>query len=117
MRPGMMGDRLERMAGALGLSQDQRAKVAGIFEDTRRKNWDAIGQIQTERFKLSEMLRGDKVDPDAAVELKRRIDDHGRQVMRARLAARNQVYALLTPEQREKARSFGPPRGMREGMR
>ena len=113
--PGMMRGRAERMARALGLSEDQRAKVGRIMEDTRRKNWDVLGQIQGERFKLREMVRGDKVDPNAAVEQKRKIDDLKRQVMGARLDARNQVLALLTPEQREKARSFGPPRGSRHG--
>ena len=120
MGPGMMGGqsggsgygtghgmgRMERMAHALGLSEDQRAKARQIMEDTRRKNWDAIGQIQSERFKLREMLRGDQVDPNAAVEQKRKVDDLKRQVMRARLEARNQVSALLTPEQREKARAL-----------
>jgi len=110
---GMMRGRLERMAQALGLSEDQRAKVGRIMEDTRRKNWDVIGQIQSERFKLREMVRGDKVDPDAAVEQKRKVDDLKRQVMRSRLEARNQVLALLTPEQREKAKSLMPRRGGR----
>ena len=107
-REGMMRGRGERMAHRLGLSEDQRAKVRQIMEDTRRKNWDAIGQIRSERFKLREMLRGDTVDSNAAVEQKRKIDDLKRQVMKGRLEARNQVYALLTPEQREKAKSFGP---------
>lgn len=108
---GMMRGRGERMAQTLGLSEDQRAKVRRIMEDTRRKNWDVLGQIQSERFKLREMVRGDKVDPNAAIEQKRKIDDLRRQIMGARLEARNQVLALLTPEQREKARSFGPRHG------
>ncbi len=103
---GTMRGRWERVAHALGLSEDQRAKVGRIMEDTRRKNWDVLGQIRSERFKLREMVRGDQVDPDAAVEQKRKVDDLKRQVMRSRLEARNEVLALLTPEQREKARSF-----------
>ena len=112
---GAMRGRWERMAHALGLSEDQRAKVGRIMEDTRRKNWDVLGQIQSERFKLREMVRGDRVDPNAAVEQKRKLDDLKRQVMRSRLEARNQVLALLTPEQREKARAFGPQRWSRHG--
>jgi Spy/CpxP family protein refolding chaperone len=108
--PGTMRGRWERMAHALGLSEDQRAKVGRIMEDTRRKNWDVLGQIQSERFKLREMVRGDKVDPNAAVEQKGKVDDLKRQVMRSRLEARNQVLALLTPEQREKARALGQQR-------
>jgi len=96
----------QHMARVLGLSEDQRAKVRQIREDTRRKNWDALGQIRSERFKLREMMRGDKVDPEAAIEQKRKVDELKRQLMRSRLEARNQVLALLTPEQREKARAF-----------
>ena len=114
MRPGMMQGRGagmtrgrgQHMARVLGLSEDQRAKVRQIREDTRRKNWDALGQIRSERFKLREMMRGDKVDPEAAIEQKRKVDELKRQLMRLRLEARNQVLALLTPEQREKARAF-----------
>ena len=113
--PGMMQGRGGAFLRGLGLSEDQRAKVGRIMEDTRRKNWDVLGQIQGERFKLREMLRGDKVDPNAAVEQKRKIDDLKRQVMGARLEARNQVLALLTSEQREKARAFGPRRWSRHG--
>jgi len=113
--PGMMRGHGERMARALALSEDQRAKVGRIMEDTRRKNWDVLGQIRSERFNLREMMRGDKVDPAAAVEQKRKLDDLKRQVMRARLEARNQVFALLTPEQREKARAFGPKFRARRG--
>ena len=113
--PRMMRGRWEHMARALGLSEDQRANVRRIMEDTRRKNWDVLGQIRSERFTLREMVRGDKVDPNAAVEQKRKIDDLKRQVMGARLEARNQVLALLTPEQLEKARSFGHRHGVRRG--
>ena len=113
--PGMMRGRWTHMAHALGLSEDQRARLRQIMEDTRRKNWDALGQIRSERFKLREMFRSDKVDPNAAVEQKRKLDDLKRQVMLARLEARNQVLALLTPEQREKARAFGTQRWSRHG--
>ena len=113
--PGTMRGRWKHMAHVLGLTADQRAQVRRIMEDTRRKNWDVLGQIKSERFTLREMFRGDKVDPNAAVEQKRKLDDLKRQVMRTRLEARNQVLALLTPEQREKARAFGPQRWSRHG--
>lgn len=109
-RPERGAGRWQRMARVLGLNEDQRAKIGRIFEDTRRKNWDVIGQIQSERYKLREMMRGDKVDANAAVAQKRKVDELQLKLMQARLEARNQTFALLTPEQREKARSFGPGR-------
>ena len=112
--PGMVQGIRGRLQ-ALGLNEDQRMKIGGIMEETRRKNWDVIGQVQAERFKLRQMFRGDEVDPAEITEQKRKVDDLKRQVLRARLEARNQVFALLTPEQRQKMRSFGPPRGARRG--
>jgi len=103
MTPGI-GERLH----ALGLTEEQRQKVGAIMEDTRRKNWDVIGQVQTERYKLRQMFHGDTVDPAAVTAQQAKVDDLKRQLLRARLEARNQVFALLTPEQREKARRFGP---------
>jgi len=113
--PGMMQGARGEFLQQLGLNDDQRMKIARIREETRRKNWDVVGQIQAERFKLREMYFGDKVDPAAVTEQQRKVDDLKRQVLRARLEARNQVFALLTPEQRQKARSFGPPRWARDG--
>ena len=109
--PGMLqGFRAARLQ-ALGLDQTQRAKIDRIREEARSKNWDVLGQIRAERFKLRELYRTDTLDPAAIVEQQRKVDDLKRQVLRVRLEARNQVFALLTLEQREKARSFGPRRG------
>jgi Spy/CpxP family protein refolding chaperone len=108
--PAMMQGQREARLQALGLSEEQRAKIDAIREETRRKNWDAIGQIRAERFKLRQMFRAEQVDPGTVVEQRRKVDDLRRQVMRARLEARNQILALLTPEQRQTARSFGPLR-------
>ncbi|MFH1604864.1 MAG: Spy/CpxP family protein refolding chaperone [Pseudomonadota bacterium] len=108
--PGMMQSYREARLRALGLKDEQRAKIDRIREETRQKNWNVIGQIRTERFKLREMYRADKINAAGIVDQQRKVDDLRRQVLLARLEARNQVFALLTPEQRQKARAFGPPR-------
>jgi Spy/CpxP family protein refolding chaperone len=104
-RPMMGGGRL---LDALNINDEQRRKIVRIREDTRRKSWDLVGQLMSERFKLREIYDADKIDANAAVEQKRKIDDLSRQVMKSRLEARNQIEALLTREQRQKFRSLAP---------
>jgi Spy/CpxP family protein refolding chaperone len=107
--PGMMGG-YGRGGGlaALDLSSEQRDKIAAIQEENRRKNWDAMGQLRSEQFKLGQMYNADKVDSAAVAEQQKKVDELRRQLLKSRLDARNQVAAILTPEQRKQLRQFGP---------
>jgi Spy/CpxP family protein refolding chaperone len=93
---------------ALDLSSEQREKIAAIQEENRRKNWDAMGQLRSEQFKLGQMYNADKVDSAAVAEQQKKVDELRRQLLKSRLDARNQVAAILTPEQRKHLRQFGP---------
>jgi Spy/CpxP family protein refolding chaperone len=111
--PGMMGGRGPGFgygAGVAGLdlSSEQREKIAAIQEENRRKNWDAMGQLRSEQFKLGQMYNADKVDSAAVAEQQKKVDELRRQLLKSRLDARNQVAAILTPEQRKQLRQFGP---------
>lgn len=117
--PGMMGGYGPGYGGgrgfgpggglaALNLSSEQRDKIAAIQEENRRKNWDAMGQMRTEQFKLRQMYNSDKIDSNAVAEQQKKVDELRRQVLKSRVDARNQVAAILTPEQRKQFRQFGP---------
>jgi Spy/CpxP family protein refolding chaperone len=124
--PGMMGDRPGMMGGygygpgmmggygrggglvALDLSSEQREKIAAIQEENRRKNWNTMGQLRSEQFKLGQMYSADKVDSAAASEQQKKVDELRRELLKSRLDARNQVAAVLTPEQRKHLRQLGP---------
>jgi Spy/CpxP family protein refolding chaperone len=93
---------------ALNLTDEQREKIARIQEDTRSKNWNTMGQMRGEMFKLRQMYFGDKLDSNAISEQQRKVDELRRQMLKARVETRNQVAAVLTPEQRQQFRSFGP---------
>jgi Spy/CpxP family protein refolding chaperone len=93
---------------ALNLSDEQRDKIAAIQEENRKKNWDRMGQMRSEQFKLRRMYYADKVDPAAVAEQQKKVDDLRRQLIQSRVEARNQVQAVLTPEQRKQFRQFGP---------
>ena len=111
--PGMMGGRGPGFGygagvAALDLSSEQREKIAAIQEENRRKNWDAIGQLRSKQFKLGQMYNADKIDSTAVAEQQKKVDELRRQLLKSRLDARNQVAAILTPEQRKQLRQFGP---------
>ena len=91
-----------------GLSDEQRSKIAAVQEENRRKNWDTMGQLRSEQFKLRQMYYGDKIDPTAVTEQQKKVDELRRQMTKSRVEAHNQITAILTPEQRKQFRQFGP---------
>lgn len=110
MGPGMMhgygyGGGL---SGLLNLSKDQQEKIAKIQNDVRRKNWDLMGKMMEEQYKLRDLYFSDKPDTNAINNQSRKISDLQRQMMENSLEARSKTEALLSKEQKEKLRSFGP---------
>ena len=93
---------------ALNLTDEQSEKIARIQEDNRSKNWNTMGQMRGEMFKLRQMYFGDKLDSNAISDQQRKVDELRLQMLKSQVETRNQVAAVLTPEQRQKFRSFGP---------
>jgi len=93
---------------ALDLTEEQSRKIAVLREENRRKNWDVMGNMRTEQFKLRQMLFTDKPDPEAVAEQQKKVDDLRRQMIKSRVESRNQIAGILTPEQRQQFRSFAP---------
>jgi Spy/CpxP family protein refolding chaperone len=93
---------------ALNLSAEQSDKIAAIQEENRSKNWNTMGQMRSEQFKLRQMYYADKVDPAAVSEQQKKVDDLRRQMLKSHVEARNQIAAVLTPEQRKQFRQLGP---------
>ena len=93
---------------ALNLTQEQSDKIAAIQEDVRRKNWDTMGQMRSETFKLQRMYNADSVDTKTFSEQQKKVDDLRRQMITSRLETRKQIDSVLTPEQRKQFKRFGP---------
>jgi Spy/CpxP family protein refolding chaperone len=93
---------------ALDLKDEQRDKIFAIQEENRSKNWGVMGQLRSEQFKLRRMYYADKVDAKALGEQQKKVDDLRRQMLQSRVEARNQIEAVLTPEQRKQMRQLGP---------
>jgi Spy/CpxP family protein refolding chaperone len=112
--PGMMGGygrrgggpRLGPALAQLDLSADQQQKIAAIREDTRRKNWDTMGALHTERYRLANLYRADPSDPNAIADELKKVDALRSTLVKAHVEADNQIRAVLTPEQRTKLRAY-----------
>ena len=93
---------------SLGLSSEQREKIAAVQEENRKANWSTMGQMRSEQFKLRQMYNGEKVDPGAVADQQKKVDELRRQMIKSHVEARNQINAILTPEQRKQLRQHGP---------
>src|SRR5512139_3453296 len=108
MGPGMMGGGM--MGGGYGmgprglpdLTADQRAKIAKIRDETRRKNWELMGQMMDEQTRLGDLYDAPKQDSDAITNSYRKISELQRRIYESSADAHKRMEAVLTQEQKEK---------------
>jgi Spy/CpxP family protein refolding chaperone len=103
--PGMMG---YGPLGALNLTDDQRKKIEGIHEEVRRKQWDLMGKMMEERQKLAALFWAEKRDNKAIQEQYKKLQDLRQQHLQLRLEAHDKLEGVLTKEQKEQLKRFGP---------
>lgn len=101
---GMMGGGL----ASLDLSDAQRSQVNQIMDDVRRKNWELLGKTQDEMAKLRDAYASGKPDRTAILGAYRRISDLRLQRIENGLDAREKLEGVLTKEQRDQLRRWGP---------
>jgi Spy/CpxP family protein refolding chaperone len=97
---GMMGGYGSR--ADLHLTSEQRSKIAKIQDDVRRKHWDLMGKMQDERSQMNEQYNADPRDDAALSKSYRTMSELRQQMFDSSLAARKQMDAVLSAEQREK---------------
>jgi len=107
--PMMMG---LGMYAALDLTDEQRAKIARIFEDVRKKNWDTMGKVMDESATLRDLYNAPTHDPAAIGRQTVRIAELKRPIIESMVTAHDQIEALLTTEQKDWLRNFGHGRMM-----
>ena len=91
---GMMG----KFKG-LDLSDEQKAKMSEIQYKLRKKHWEIMGPMIDQQAKLHKAYAGGRPDPAAVGAVYGKIFDLKRQMIEARLAARNNAMDVLTEEQ------------------
>ena len=105
--PGMMGGGYGALA-SLKLTPEQQDKIFAIQEESHAKNFGTMTKIRSEQYKLAKLYNADKADSKAIAEQQKKVDELRRQVLQSRVEARNQIEAVLTPEQRKQFKSFRP---------
>ena len=119
MGPGMMGGYgmgYGMMGGygmgygalsALNLTEAQRDKIFAIQEEARKKNWDLMGKMQEENYKLRKLLAATPRDRKAVSAQYDKLNALRQQRFETALEAEEKVDGALTKEQRDKLRSYG----------
>jgi len=99
--------------GALNLTDAQRARIADIQRETSRKQWDLMGKVHEQQYRLREQYESGGLDDDAARKAYAAMADAHKQMFDVQLDARKKIDAVLTKEQREQLREgtgWGMPR-------
>ena len=76
------------------LTDEQRTKIAALQEQHRAKNWQAMGTLRTEQFKLREMYAA-KADAKAIAEQQKKVDGLREQLFKQRNAMHREIDAVL----------------------
>lgn len=109
MGPGMMGFGAGRAMWLPDLTDKQRGELAKIQDETRRKQWEIAGKMHDEMAAVRDaMAAPGKRDRAAALAAFDRMSALRRQRLETALDTADRVDQVLTPEQREKLRRWGP---------
>jgi len=92
--------------GALDLKDDQRDKIFAIQEEARTKNFGTMTQMRAEQYKMAKMYNAEKADPKLIGEQQKKVDELHRQMIQSRVETRNEIEAVLTPEQKKQLRQY-----------
>ena len=79
-----------------------------IGDALRKKNWQIVGQMQDEQAKLRDLYLTEKPERSAIVATYKRLFDLRLQRVEAMLDARAELEKVLTKEQRDALRGWGP---------
>jgi len=103
--------RIDRMAAMLDLTKEQRDKVRAIVDKSTPKTRELRDKIADNRAQLRTLVQQDKAK-DADV--RKLADERGKLVAEMivqRTKVKNEIHAVLTPEQREKMQQRWEHRG------
>ena len=76
------------------LTDEQRTKIAALQEQHRAKNWQAMGELRAEQFKLREMSAA-KADAKAIAAQQKKVDGLREQMFKRRNDLHREMDAVL----------------------
>ncbi len=109
MGPGMMGgDVAGRGLGALDLNESQRAEIAKIQDENRRRHRELMGRMRDEMSRMRDAFSGATRDRAAIAAALDRMHELRKQRVEQALDGAERIEKLLTPEQREQLHKRSP---------
>ena len=108
MGGGMMGAGVGRALWALDLDDAQRKQVLAIQDELRRKHWELAGKGQEEIAKLRDAWLAPTRDRAAILAGYKRLGELRQQALEQSLDAADRLDRILTEQQREQLRRWGP---------
>ncbi|MDQ2697041.1 MAG: Spy/CpxP family protein refolding chaperone [Pseudomonadota bacterium] len=108
---------VERMAEKLDLSAEQTAAVRGIVEGARPTFEQYHASLREKRQQLQELARSATADEAAIRALADEQGDIMANMIVERIRVKNQIRALLTPEQQAEAEKWLEHSGRHKGSR
>jgi Spy/CpxP family protein refolding chaperone len=100
MGPGMMGGGYGMgPQGLSGLSADQRTQIAKIQDETRKKNWELMGQVMDEQARLRDLYNAPKQDSAAITNANKKISELQRRMYESAAEAHKRMEAVLSKKQ------------------
>lgn len=111
-RPGPDPERharkLEMMSVVLDLSESQKAQIEEVFKAGFEAAEPYHEQMRQAREQIRDLVTSGSYDEAKVRELAQKVSSAEVELMVAKARTHSQVYALLTPEQRQKADKLAP---------
>ena len=106
MRGKHGGHGMMRMLRALDLSDEQEDQVRSALMEARKVSIVSRAQLRVARMELHEALLQDSIDAAAVEQLKAQVKTLQGALLDNRVKAQQAISSVLTPEQRQEARSM-----------
>lgn len=91
---------------AVDLTAEQQAKITGIQDETRKKQWEIMGKMMDEMIKLRGLYAAPRSDNQAIDSTYKRMSELRQQAFEAAIEAHKRMEAVLTEKQKEKLKSL-----------
>lgn len=102
---------LTRIADELGLNESQRQQVETMIKDQQEQDEPLMSKIAAGKRQLWEASQGGAMDEAAVAELAAEQGKLMSEMMVSRIRLKNQIFAILTPQQQEQAAKLEDDRG------
>lgn len=111
------GKRIDRMAKRLDLTEAQKEQVTAILASGREKADPLRRQLAENRETIRKAIEAEPFDEATVRALAQSQNEARVELVVSRARTKRQIFALLSPEQQELAKKFGPMGEGRHGHR